>query len=146
MAIGPARVDTRGCGWSLLELIVALATLAIVLGSAAPVASGVLGLVRLRGAAVEFGSALLRARGAALAEGRSWEVKRTAASSFSVGPVGGTAAPETLSGGATFASATSGGAVRFSSSGIGENATFTLTLGGRETRVVVNQRGRVTLE
>lgn len=146
MAVRRSPAATRCGGFSLLEVIVALAIGAIVLGATAPMVSALLGMVRLRTAAVEFGSALLRARSAALAEGRSWEVRRTAAGSFSVGPAGASGAPETLSGGATFGSATSGGTVRFSPSGVGENATFILTLGGREQRVVVNQRGRVTLE
>ena len=41
---------------------------------------------------------------------------------------------------------TSGGDVRFFSSGMVDNATFTLGVGDARRRVIVNQRGRVTVE
>jgi hypothetical protein len=55
-------------------------------------------------------------------------------------------AGEPLPGRVFFAGATSGGDVRFFSSGMVDNATFTLGVGDARRRVIVNPRGRVTVE
>jgi hypothetical protein len=63
-----------------------------------------------------------------------------------VAPLGEERPAEPLPAGTFVAAATSGGDVRFSAAGLADNATFTLGAGALRRRVVVNQRGRVTVE
>lgn len=132
-------------GFTLLETLVALAVAALVAAAAFPVAAGMLRDLELRGAVVRIAAAMIRGRTAALREGRSWALAARGRS-YSLGPVGEEGASEPLPGRVAIAAATSDGEVRFSPSGMAENATFTVVLDAAERRVVVNQRGRVTLE
>lgn len=137
----------RAEGFTLLELLAALSVLAATLAAAVLAASAALAGVRLRSASVQLFSAMVRAREAALTEGRTWEVRRVSERVLAVGPVGGTSAEETLPDGTRVASATAGGRVRFALNGVADNATFVLeNKVAEQRRVIVNQRGRVTLE
>jgi len=143
--IAPGCVRRSG-GWSLLECLAGLAVVAIVLGAAVPSVSGALAVVRLRSGVVQLGAALERVRAGALAEGRSFELRVVGPDAFELGPVGDWTVRERLPRGVVFAAVTSGGSVRVSRSGVAENATFTVSLGDRERRVTVNQRGRITVD
>lgn len=138
------RVDSRGAG--LVEMVVVLAIGSVLLGAAWPGVAAYLDTVELRSASLRLAAALSRGRIAALSEGRVWRLELADARSFVLAPVGGTAAGERLPGGTFFAGATSGGDVRFFPSGMADNATFTLGAGDARRRVIVNQRGRVTVE
>jgi len=140
------RDGSRGA--SLVETIAVLALGALLLGAAAPAVARLLDTVELRGATVRFAAALARGRVAALTEGRTWRVRVAGTRSFALEPVGvdGAAVVEPLPGATFFAGATSGGDVRFFPSGLVDNATFTLGAGDARRRVIVNQRGRVTVE
>jgi Tfp pilus assembly protein FimT len=130
---------------TLLETLVVLAVAGVLVGAAVPRAAGVLTEHELRGAAVRVAGAMIRGRAAALRDGRTW-VLAAEGRSITLGPLGEAGAREGLPGRVAIVAATSGGEVRFSPDGAAENATFTLALDARERRVVVNQRGRVTLE
>ena len=135
-------------GTSLVEMVVALAVAGIVLAAASPRAADLLDTIELRSASVRFAAALARGRAAALSEGRSWRLHLDGISRFVLAPLDDDAgvAAEPLPTRVFFASATSGGDVRFFSSGLVDNATFTLGVGDARRRVIVNQRGRVTVE
>jgi len=140
-----ARRDAcRGAG--LVETIVVLALAGLLLGAAWPRAAGYLQDVELRSAALRLAAALARARIAALREGRTWELRLDGDRAVVVAPLGEERPAEPLPAGTYVAHATSGGDVRFSSSGVADNATFTLGAGDLRRRVVVNNRGRVTVE
>lgn len=139
------RGSSRQRGWTLLETIAALGVVAIVVAGAVPAASGVLAALELRAGVVRVASAMIRGRIAALREGRIW-VLAAGPRELSLGPLGEEPVREMLPGRVRVLSATSGGEVRFAPSGTAENATFTLAVGVQEERVVLNQRGRVTLE
>lgn len=142
-----ARSPRRArAGFTLLELVAALAVLGATVAAVVLGASAALAGVRLRAASVQLFSAFVRAREAAMAEGRTWEVRRVSERVIAVGPSGATPVEEALPDGTRLASATAGGRVRFAVSGTADNATFVLEGGAEQRRVVVNQRGRVTLE
>jgi len=152
-AVADARrhrcVGTRGSrGASLVEMVLVLALGSVLLGAAWPAVAALLDTVELRSATLRFGAAVARGRVAALTEGRTWRLSLAGARDFVLAPLGvveGTTA-ERLPGTAFFAGATSGGDVRFFASGLADNATFTLGAGEARRRVVVNQRGKVTVE
>jgi type II secretory pathway pseudopilin PulG len=130
----------------LLEAVVVLGLAAVLSATVAPSISVMMGGLELRAAAVQLASALVRARVAALGEGRPWRVRVSdSRSSFEVGPLDGPLVAESLPGNVRFSRATSGGEVLLAPTGWAENATFTLERSGREREVVLNQRGRVTL-
>lgn len=143
-AAGAARRPERGA--SLVETVLVLAVTGIVAGAAWPHVGALLDVIELRSASVRLAAALARGRTAALAEGRAWRLRVDGLSRFVLAPLDGDAAPETLPGHTFFASTTSGGDVRFFPSGLADNATFTLGAGEARRRVVVNQRGRLTVE
>jgi prepilin-type N-terminal cleavage/methylation domain-containing protein len=132
-------------GFTLLEGIVVLAIAAVLCGAAVPYAAGVLAELELRNASVRVAAALVRGRSAALRDGRTW-VLLAAGRTLSLAPLGAQGERESLPDRVAVASSTSGGEVRFSPNGLAENATFRIVLGARERRVVVNQRGRISLE
>lgn len=136
----------RSGGWSLLECLAGLAVSAIVLAAAVPSVSGALAVVRLRAGVVQLGAALERVRAGALAEGCSFELRVVGPDAFELGPVDGWTVRERLPRGVVFAAVTSGGSARVSRSGVAENATFTISLGDRERRVTLNQRGRISVD
>jgi type IV fimbrial biogenesis protein FimT len=139
------RNDRATRGASVIELLSAVALLALLLGSAAPSLQAAASGLRLRDASLRLVAALERSRAAALSRGRTWTV-RAATDSFTTGPLGEPGTREVLPAGVVFTATTSGGEVRFSPSGMAENATFTLGLGASTRRVVINQRGKVTCE
>ena len=143
---GADRAGGRESGASLVETVVVLAVAGILLGAAWPSAADLLDVVALRSAAVRFAAALSRGRIAALTEGRAWRLRLDGITRFVIAPLDGDATPEDLPDRAFFAAATSGGDVRFFASGLVDNATFTLGIGDARRRVIVNQRGRVTVE
>jgi prepilin-type N-terminal cleavage/methylation domain-containing protein len=143
---GAARAKRAQRGVSLVETVVVLAVAGILVGAAWPRAADLLDVVALRSASVRFASALSRGRIAALSEGRSWRLRLDGATGFVLAPLEGDAVPERLPERVFFASATSGGDVRFFPSGLADNATFTLGVGDARRRVIVNQRGHVTVE
>ena len=146
-ASGRSSRSGPGAGFTVIELLAWLAVAGSLAGAAVGGASAALAGVRLRAATVQLFAALVRAREGAMAEGRAWEVRRVGERVIAVGPVGGVATEEALPEGTRVASATSGGRVRFAVSGTADNATFVVENGAAEQRrVVVNQRGRVTLE
>jgi Tfp pilus assembly protein FimT len=141
----PAGKLRRSDGWSTIEVLALLGFAAILAGAAAPSLRGALATLHLRAATLQLAAALTRGRIAAISEGRSWQVRVVSGDAYTIGPTGEAPLQEKLPGGARFASATSGGTVQFSPSGNAENATFTLELTPASGRVVVNQRGRVTV-
>ena len=137
---------SRGAGGcTLLEALVVLAVIAVVAGAAVPHAAGIASGIDLRSGALRLASALIRARAAALREGRSW-VLEASERDFVLGPRGAPEQRESFPGRVRLRAATSGGDVRFAPDGTAENASFVLALEGQERRVVVNQRGRVNLD
>lgn len=137
----------RERGTSLVEALVAIAVAALALGAGLARVPGAMGAVRLRGAAVQLGAAMMRARAAAVAEGRAWELRCAGESAFEIAAPGDPPQRESLPPGIRFAATTSGGSVRFLPAGSAENATFVLRSdGGGERRVVVNQRGRIAVD
>jgi len=138
--------DGTSRGASLVEMVVVLAVAGVLLGAAWPSVAGYLETVELRSAALRFAAALARGRVGALTEGRIWEIRVADLRSFVLAPQGVGGGAERLAGAAFFAGATSGGDVRFFPSGLADNATFTLGAGDARRRVIVNQRGRVTLD
>ena len=144
---GGRPVGRRGSGGaSLVEMVLVVAVAGILLGTAWPGVVGYLETAELRSATLRFASALVRGRVAALTEGRVWTVRLDGPGGFVLAPAGTSAAAERLPARTFFAGATSGGDVRFFPSGLADNATFTLGAGAARRRVVVNQRGRVTVE
>jgi Tfp pilus assembly protein FimT len=139
MAKDPSR------GVTLLELLVLLGLLSVLAGAAAPRVTGMMDALELRAGAVRLASTLVRARLAALADGRAWWVRIVDARAFEIGPEGGEPSRAELPGRVRFVGATSGGDVRFAPSGWAENATFTLRRDHLARSVVVNQRGRVRI-
>lgn len=142
----PSGRSRRAGGFTLLEALVVLAVIAVVVGAAVPRAAGIAAGIDLRSGAIRLASALIRARAAALREGRSW-VLEASERGFTLGP---RRAPEqqreTFPGRVRLRAATSGGDVRLAPDGTAENASFVLVLDGQERRVVVNQRGRVHID
>jgi type II secretory pathway pseudopilin PulG len=127
---------------------VVLAVVGIVLATASPRVADLLDTIELRSASVRFAAALARGRAAALSDGRAWRLRLDGITRFVLAPLDAETgvAAEPLPGRVFFAAATSGGDVRFFSSGMVDNATFTLGVGDARRRVIVNQRGRVTVE
>lgn len=147
-AVGGVR-RARERGASLVEIVVVIAVAGVLLGAALPGVAAYLDTAELRSASVHFAAALSRGRVAALMEGRTWRLYLADARRYALGPQDGEdaeVAVEHLPGDAFFAGATSGGDVRFFPSGLVDNATFTLGAGDARRRVIVNQRGRVTVE
>ncbi len=134
---------TRGV--TLLELLVLLGLLAVLAGAAAPYVATMMGGLELRSAALRVAGALTSARYASLADGRPWWVRVVDETTFEVGAEGADFARTRLPGRVRFLAATSGGHVRFRPTGWAENATFTLGSDEGQRRVVVNQRGRVSV-
>lgn len=139
-----------GAGWTLLELLIALAVVAVLLGAAAPVAGAFLARLELRSASLRVAAAAIQTRGAAVREGRAWALVGRPRSLLA-GPVGEPPALVTrLPPRVRLAAMSSRGDVRFEPTGRAENATFTLALatvsGELIGHVVVNQRGRVRVE
>jgi type IV fimbrial biogenesis protein FimT len=132
-------------GASTFELMAAIALVAILTGAAVPSLRQSASGVQLRSASVQLAAALLRARTAAMIEGRTWSVVAET-SSYTVGPLGERGEREKLPAGVQFVAANSGGDVRFSPSGTAENATLTLGVASLTRDVVVNQRGKVVYE
>jgi prepilin-type N-terminal cleavage/methylation domain-containing protein len=131
-------------GFTLLELLVAIGLLASLTAIAAPGFRTLAGEWELRAAAMRVAGTLGRARFGALRGAQSWSV-RAAGDALHFGP--GAAPPLRVSMPAGIVvSANSGGEVRFSRAGYAENATFLLVGTTGERRVVVNQRGRITLK
>jgi prepilin-type N-terminal cleavage/methylation domain-containing protein len=144
-AWGRAPTKTQ-YGFSLIELVLVLALAGLIVGTAASTVPASLASLQLRAAAVQLGAALSRCRLGAMADGRQWRLSLVGSTSYTAGPADAAPSPERLPGQAFVATATSGGEVRCLPSGLAENATFTLALGTERRRVIVNQRGRVTIE
>jgi Tfp pilus assembly protein FimT len=142
----PSMGLRASAGASLVEMVVVLAIAGLLLGTAWPSVASYLEAAELRSASVHFAAALARGRVAALSEGRTWSIRVAGTRDYVLAAAGETAPAERLPGASFFAGATSGGDVRFYSSGLADNATFTLGAGDARRRVIVNQRGRVTLE
>ena len=136
----------RCCGFTVVEVVCALAIAGIALATIAPRVGAMREALQLREACVRLQAAIVRGRVGALAQDRAWELRVTGASTYRLGPVAGPSAVEELPAGVSFAGTTSGGSVRFSPLGMAENATLELRLGASTRRVVVNQRGKVTFE
>lgn len=133
-------------GTSVVEMVIVLVVAGVVLGAAWPGVAAWLDTAELRSGCVHFAAAVSRGRVAALTEGRVWRLRLADARRYVVAPADGDAPAERLPGATYFAAATSGGDVRFYPSGLADNATFTLGAGDARRRVVINQRGRVTVE
>jgi Tfp pilus assembly protein FimT len=135
-------------GFGLVEMLAGMAVLLTTVGIASTSLGGVVGSVRLSGAAERLASALRAARSEALARGRAVEVRfdpprRT----WSVREDGGALmGVEQLPAGVTFSSLPSSLCLRFTTIGTTDNGTVALAAGGRARRVVVNQRGRVRVQ
>jgi type II secretory pathway pseudopilin PulG len=127
-----------------MVLAIALASV-LVLAASASVAS-YREAAELRAATLHLAAALARGRTAALTEGRTWLLRLDGIRRWVLAPLGESAPAEELPGEAFVAGFTSGGDVRFFPSGLADNATFTLGAGMQRRRVIVNQRGRVTVE
>lgn len=132
-------------GVTLLELLVTLAVFGAMAGSAWPHVSAMRAGLELRAGVLRLTSALLRARTAALAGGRAWEVRVVDDRTFAQGAVGEDGVLTTLPSGVRFVHWTAGGVVRFSSAGRAGNATWILAAGDLRQSVVINQRGRVSV-
>lgn len=138
----------RAAGFGMVEVVTGLAVVLTTVGIASTSLGGVVGSVRLAGAAERLASALRAARGEALARGRAIEVRfdpprRT----WSVREDGGALmGVEQLPAGVTFASLPSSLRLRFTTAGTADNGTVALAAGGRARQVVVNQRGRVRVQ
>lgn len=137
------RKDSRGV--TLLELLVTLAVIGLMAGAAWPRLTAMGAGLELRAGIIRLASAFLRARTAALARGRAWEVRVVDDRTFVVGAVGEDGVRTELPPGVRFVRSTAGGVVRFSPSGGAGNATLVLAAGGLRRSVVVNQRGRVSV-
>lgn len=137
-------VDRRR-GVTLLELLVLLGLFGVLAGAAVPYVSPMVRALEVRAGAIRVASALTRARVAALANGRPWSVRVVGPSTFEIGGEGAPAERTQLPASVRFLAVTSGGEVRFRPNGWAENATFTLGAEGEVRRVVVNQRGKVTV-
>ncbi|MEO2167028.1 MAG: GspH/FimT family pseudopilin [bacterium] len=131
-------------GFTLFELLVAIGLLAILAALAAPGFRTLAGGWQLRAAALRVAGTLTQARAGALRGSESWSV-RTAGDALLFGPDLATPQRVALPAG-ILVSVNSGGTVRFSRTGYAENATFRLLGEQGERRVVVNQRGRITLK
>ena len=132
-------------GFTLLELLAGMAMVLTTVGIGSTTLGGVVGSVRLAGAAERLASALRTARSEALARGRRIEVRfDPPRSTWSVredhGPLLGVMR---LPPGVTFASVPRTLRLRFTTVGAADNGTIVLTAGTRTRRVIVNQRGRV---
>lgn len=132
-------------GVTLLELLVVLGLFGVFAGAATPYFAAMRSGLEARSSALRVAGALTRARFGALAENHAWRVRVVGPSTLEVGREGAPPAVERLAGRARFLSFTSGGDVRFRPDGWAENATFTVVSGREVRRVVVNQRGRVSV-
>jgi Tfp pilus assembly protein FimT len=135
----------RAAGFGLVELLAGMAVLITTIGVGSTSLAGVVGSVRLAGAAERLASALRTARSEARARRRAGEVgvdppRRT----WSVREDGGgLLGVQQLPTGVTFSSVPGRLRLRFTTTGTADNGTVALAAGGRARRVVVNQRGRV---
>ncbi|MEW6269107.1 MAG: type II secretion system protein [Thermodesulfobacteriota bacterium] len=148
-----ARAASRGRvrgerGASLVEIVLAVALAGVMLGVAWPSVASYREAAELRSATLRLASALARGRVAALTEGRTWLLRLDGIRRWVLAPLDESpdAPAEELPGATFVAAATSGGDVRFFPSGLADNATFTLGAGDQRRRVIVNQRGRITVE
>lgn len=138
----------RAAGFGLVEMLAGMAVVLTTVAIGSTSLGGVMGSVRLAGAAERLASALRAARSEALARGRAIEVRfdpprRT----WSVREDGGVLmGVGQLPAGVTFSSVPSSLRLRFTTIGTADNGTVALAAGGRARRVVVNQRGRVRVQ
>ncbi|HEY8515363.1 MAG TPA: GspH/FimT family pseudopilin [Candidatus Binatia bacterium] len=147
--LSAARASALGeRGASLIETVVAVALVGVVLGVAWPSLASYREAAELRAATLRLAAAMARGRTAALTEGRTWLLRLDGPRRFVLSPLDESldAPPEELPPDTFVADATSGGDVRFFPSGLADNATFTLGAGDQRRRVIVNQRGRITVE
>jgi len=135
----------RHRGFTLLELLVLLGLFGVLAGAASVYVSPMVRGLEVRTGAVRVASALTRARVAALADGRPWSVRVVGPSTLEIGEEGAPAQRTELPSRVRFLSVTSGGDVRFRPNGWAENATFTIGSEDEVRRVVVNQRGRISV-
>lgn len=135
----------RTTGVGLLEVLAGMAIVLTVVGASSLSLGGVVGSIRLAGAAERLAAALRAARGEALARGRAIEVRfDPPGRTWSVREDGGVVvAVERLPTGVVFSSVPRSLHLRFTTLGTADNGSVTLVAGGRARRVVVNQRGRV---
>ena len=138
----------RTAGFGLVEVMAGLAVVMTTVGIGSTSLGGLVGSVRLSGAAERLASAFRAARSEALARGRAVEVRfdpprRTWSVREDGGPV---TTVEQLPVGVTFSSLPSALRLRFTATGAADNATVALAAGGRVRRVIVNQRGRVRVQ
>ena len=138
----------RAGGFSLFEVVAGLALAATVTGIGVARSPGLVGPVRLTGAAERLASALRQARGWALARNRQVEVRFDLPQrSWSLHEDGGPALEmHSLPPGIAFSSLPSTRRVRFGTTGGADNATVVLASGPRTRRVVINQRGRIQIQ
>jgi type IV fimbrial biogenesis protein FimT len=132
-------------GFTLVELVASVGLATALMGIALPRLIGLLEAVRLAGAARTTAAALRLARGHAIAQSTSIEVRfdavrRVCETRDQAGVAIATRAlPQTVS----FAALPARARIRFGALGSAENGTIRLAAGGREREVIVNQRGRV---
>jgi len=138
----------RTSGFGVVEVLATMAVMLTTVGMGTVSLAGVVGSVRLSGAAERLAGALRAARSEALARGRAVEVRfdpprRT----WSIREYGGAVLTVAqLPQGVTFSSVPSTLRLRFTTTGNADNGTIALTAGGRARQVVVNQRGRVRVQ
>jgi prepilin-type N-terminal cleavage/methylation domain-containing protein len=132
-------------GFSLLEVVVCVALVAVIAGAGAIRLPDTLAGMRLGGAAQRLSAVLRQARGRALERGGPVEVRLDEGGGLWElrDSLGATIAREALPAGVAFASLPASRRVRFSALGTSDNATIELAAGTARRRIVVNQRGRV---
>lgn len=137
----------RDDGLTLLEVVVAAGLAGLLAAVAAPRLASLAHGVRLAGAAHTLAGAFRLARGRAIARNGGIEVRFDAARgvvetrAVSGSPLGTLRLPA----GITFAALPARGRIRFAGLGTADNGTVVLAGGTRRRRVIVNQRGRVSI-
>ena len=139
--------DTRPSGFTLLELLAALALAGILAGVGATQVAELVASARLASGARTVATLLRLARGRALKDDAGVQVVFDAAAATCDLREGAVLlARHTLPRGVAFAGLPARSRILFGGLGNGENGTIRLAAGARTRSIVVNQRGRVRLQ
>jgi Tfp pilus assembly protein FimT len=141
-------LPTRERGVTLLETVAGLGLAAILAGASVVELVGLVAGARVSGAARTVATALRLARGFALADGATTEVRFDPARRSCQTRDGAGTVVETrfLPPGIAFTGLPARQRVQFGGLGTGENATIVIAAGARTRRIIVNQRGRVRVQ
>jgi general secretion pathway protein H len=135
-------------GFTLVEALVALGLMSVLAGVGVVQLVELVESARLAGAARSLATALRLARGRALSQDATVQVRFDAARALceTRDQTGALIEARPLPAGVAFAALPARGRILFASLGTADNGTVTLSAGARARSVIVNQRGRVRVQ